>query len=163
MVVKELKGQINLFPKTPEDRLREIEEKSQVVSGLEMDVARARAVYELNRDRLKKESGELRILLSPEGMQQSIAEAVRAIKEDIKPPELVVETVEQHTERRRKEHEDAAIKIVTACGGMIPNAQLASLLNLDPHGVAGRLCKCARLERVYHGKQGSQELYWKLK
>lgn len=67
-------------------------------------------------------------------------------------------------EARRKRIEGQVLLILSACGGIMTNQDLAMGLNppQDAHGLAGLLSKFPRVERFHDGRLGNELMSWKL-
>ncbi len=161
-MVKELKGQTSIYNQTPEDRLARVEKAVKRLSEAEINKAKARAVYAEWKIECDLANAELKTSSGMDGLQLRIDNAL----EEMRDQDTVItsnETSAVLNDRRRRRIEEGAIFALSKAGGKLTNKELAAMLGVDSHGLAGLLSKCEGVIRFHDGRLNNEQMSWRLK
>ncbi len=160
-MTKELKGQESFYTITPEEKLARIQRCSENVEQRLRTLLEARAAYVKGKEDFRKADMELKAELGTAGLQEKIEGELKKAKEQDGEPGLA-DTLEKIVTNRRNDTEFKALRYLAACG-TTSNMDLALVVKVDPHGLAGVLSKCEQVEKVHDGNLNNERMLWRLK
>ncbi len=160
-MVKELKGQESFYTITPEEKLSRIQKCSENVEQRLRTLLEARAAYVQGKEDYRKAQLELNGELGTAGLQEKIEGELKKAKEADGGPGFA-DTLEKIVTTRRNDTEFKALRYLAAVG-TVSNMDLALVVKVDPHGLAGVLSKCDKVEKVHDGNLNNERMLWRLK
>lgn len=157
---EEIEGQESLYSMSPSDLLKRIDDKRKAWVRVRTRIAKNLEERSELRNQERKTHAEF-MMSTGGGVQESIDDEDENDGLVVKAGDVI--TANEHSARRRQKVHDAAVHVLKCSpGGRMENTDLAALINVDPHGMAGYLAGSTLIRKEYDGRVGNGKLTWVL-